>query len=148
MIQPQILQYQLDQEEAIAVLPDSSCMKKEVLLLADDYFHFVIWQGLTIKQWIDAGYHQQEEFTNLKELIELPEKDIEEIQEERRYKTKLVRCHFGSPMERLLKAKLNPEKNNQEMSTQINDIEESGNFISDESSLSDFMSKLLTFISK
>lgn len=149
MIQPQVLQYSLNDEEAVAVLPDSSCMRKDVVLLADTYFNFVIWQGLNIKQWVDEGYHLKPEFSNVAELVEAPDKDIKFINEERFFVSKVIRCHFGSPNERILKAKLNPEKTKSDgLETSVNEIEESGNFISDEASLSDFMSKLLKFIKK
>lgn len=149
MIQPQILQYSLNEEEATAVLPDVSCMKKDVVLLADTYFNFVVWQGLTIKQWVDEGYHEKEEFANVRQLVEAPDADMEFIKEERFFLSKVIRCHFGSPQERFLKAKLNPEKASDEgLQMGVNEIEESGNFISDEASLSDFMAKLLKFISK
>lgn len=149
MIQPQVLQYSINDEEAVAVLPDSSCMRKDVVLLADTYFNFVIWQGLNIKQWVDEGYHLKPEFSNVATLVEAPDKDIEFINEERFFVSKVIRCHFGSPNERILKAKLNPEKVKSDgLETSVNEIEESGNFISDEASLSDFMSKLLKFISK
>ena len=149
MIQPQILEYIIDQEEGTAVLPDSSCMKKDVILLADNYFNFVLWRGLVIKEWVDKGYHLQEEFSNLKALLETPEVDLKFTQDERIYFGKVYRCHFGSPEERHLKSKLNPEKGDSgDFQTSVNEIEESGNFISDESSLSEFMEKLLKFINR
>jgi protein transport protein SEC23 len=149
MIQPQVLQYSLNEEEGIAVLPDSSCMKKDKVLLADTYFNFVIWQGLNIKQWVDQGYHEKEGFENVAQLVEAPDADIHFINQERFFLSKTIRCYFGSPNERFLKAKLNPEKvENNGLETGVNEIEESGNFISDEASLSDFMAKLLKFISK
>ena len=76
MIQPQVLQYSLNEEEPTAVLPDVSCMRKDVVLFADTYFNFVVWQGLTIKQWVDEGYHLKEDFANVKQLIEAPDTDI------------------------------------------------------------------------
>ena len=149
MIQPQVLQYCLNEEEPSAVLPDVSCMKKDVVLLADTYFNFVVWQGLTIKQWVDEGYHLKEDFANVKDLIQAPDTDMQFINDERFFLSKVIRCHFGSPNERFLKAKLNPEKlENSALQQNVNEIEETGNFISDEASLSDFMAKLLKFISK
>lgn len=57
MIQPQIIEYSLENEDPVPVMPDMDCMKKEVILLADTYFNIVIWQGNTIKSWIDQEYH-------------------------------------------------------------------------------------------
>ena len=158
MIQPQLLQYKLDELEPSAVSPDSSCMKNDVVLLADSYFHFVIWQGLHIKQWVDAGYHLQEEYANIKTLIEAPDQDVAFTLEDRFYLTKTIRCHFDSPNERILKAKLNPEKSggdgvfdssgdNTGLGSTAGELAHgSENFVSDEASLSQFMAKLLSFI--
>ncbi len=38
IVQPQIIEYSLENEEPIPVLPDLDCMKKEVVLLADTFF--------------------------------------------------------------------------------------------------------------
>lgn len=155
MIQPQLLQYSLDQAEGQAVSPDSSAMQKDVVLLADSYFHFVIWQGLHIKQWVDAEYHLQPEYENIKFLIEAPEKDVSYTLDERFYLTKTIRCHFDSPNERILKAKLNPDQGQAHGGTLVGEGQwaESGggaevteNFVSDEASLGQFMSKLVSFI--
>merc|ERR1712232_747055 len=89
MIQPQILQYSLNEEEPSAVLPDSSCMRKDVVLLADTYFNFVVWQGLNIKQWVDEGYHQKEGFENVAQLVNAPDADIHFINQERFFISKI-----------------------------------------------------------
>ena len=49
MIQPQIIEYSLNNEEPVPVLPNLSCLKSDVVLLADTYFNIIIWYGNNIK---------------------------------------------------------------------------------------------------
>lgn len=53
-------------------------------------------------------------------------------------------AYAGSPTERFLKSKLNPETQDLKNSEAI----ESGNFCSDDASLSEFMKKLMVVINK
>ena len=45
MVQPQVIEYSLNSEEPVPVLPDLECLKKDVILLADTYFYIIIWRG-------------------------------------------------------------------------------------------------------
>ena len=45
MIQPQIIEYSLNNDEPVPVLPNLSCLKSDVVLLADTYFNIIIWYG-------------------------------------------------------------------------------------------------------
>jgi hypothetical protein len=38
----------------------------------DTYFHILIYHGLQISQWMKAGYQDQEEYENFRELLEAP----------------------------------------------------------------------------
>ena len=142
MIQPQIIEYSLDTEEPTPVLPNLSCLKADVVLLADTFFNIIIWYGQNVKGWVDEGYHLQEGFEHIKELIEMPEEDMRLILEDRLIVPNKVKAHMGSPTERLLKSKLNPETKDKEMSEAL----ESGNFVSDDASLSNFMARLFQVI--
>ena len=71
-------------------------------------------------------------------MIESPEEDMKLILEDRLLVPNKVFAHFGSPTERFLKSRLNPETKDQEM----NEAVEAGNFVSDDASLSTFMKKL------
>lgn len=50
-------------------------------------------------------------------MLDAPEEDSQIILEDRYPVSKLIKCHQGSPMERILKSKLNP---NQGKATQEN----------------------------
>jgi protein transport protein SEC23 len=56
MIQPAVMSYSLESEQATPVLLDVDSMKKNVILLLDTFFYVCIWKGETIKQWEDAEY--------------------------------------------------------------------------------------------
>jgi protein transport protein SEC23 len=56
MIQPTLMMYQLDQEQANPVLLDIDSMKNNVILLLDTFFYIAIWKGETIVKWEDARY--------------------------------------------------------------------------------------------
>ena len=143
MIQPQIIEYSLNNEEPVPVLPDIDCLKNDVILLADTYFNIIIWKGQTIKAWVDEGYHLKEGYEHIGELVKMPEEDMKFIIEERLIIPNKIEAYFGSPTERFLKSKLNPE--NKEVNS-LHEAVESGNFVTDDACLSDFMKRLLTVI--
>ena len=66
MIQPQIIEYSLNKKEPVPVLPNLSCLKSEMVLLADTYFNIIIWYDNTIKSWVDDGYRLQEGYEHIK----------------------------------------------------------------------------------
>jgi protein transport protein SEC23 len=43
-----------------------------VILLMDTYFHILIYHGKLISDWMKAGYQDQEEYENFRELLEAP----------------------------------------------------------------------------
>jgi protein transport protein SEC23 len=71
MMQPTLTSFTFDQE-AEPVLLDSSSLADNVILLMDTYFHILIYHGLQISQWMKAGYQDQPEYENFRELLELP----------------------------------------------------------------------------
>src|SRR5271170_3021843 len=71
MIQPTLTSFTFDKEPE-PVLLDSSSLADNVILLMDTYFHILIYHGLQISQWMKAGYQDQEEFDNFRELLEAP----------------------------------------------------------------------------
>lgn len=48
MIQPALMSYDLDSEQATPVLLDADAMKNNVILLLDTFFYICIWKGSTI----------------------------------------------------------------------------------------------------
>jgi len=73
-IQPTLMSYALDSDPA-PVLLDSVSIADTTILLLDTFFHILIFHGATIAQWRKAGYHEQEDYANLKELLEKPKDD-------------------------------------------------------------------------
>ena len=144
MIQPQIIEYSLENEEPVPVLPNLSCLKSDVVLLCDTYFNIIIWYGQNVKGWIDEEYHLQEGYEHIKELIDMPEEDMRLILEDRLVVPNKVKAHMGSPSERLIKSKLNPETQDKENSEAL----ETGNFVSDDASLSTFMNRLFQVLNQ
>ena len=72
----------------------------------------------------------------------MPQEDMKFIIEERQIIPNKVDAWFASPSERLLKSRLNPETK----MVAENELIESGNFITDDVSLSTFMKKLLQIL--
>lgn len=77
MIQPSLTQYDLENEAPIVAQCDIESMKDDVILLMESYFHIVVWKGSTIVNWVSEGYHEQEDYANLKSILEAPDSDIE-----------------------------------------------------------------------
>jgi protein transport protein SEC23 len=71
MIQPTLTSFTFDKEPE-PVLLDSSSLADNVILLMDTYFHILIYHGQQISQWMKAGYQDQEEHENFRELLEAP----------------------------------------------------------------------------
>ena len=69
MIQPILLEYKLNEEQPSPVNLDIGSLKNDVVLLLDTFFSIIVWKGETIKEWVDEGWHQQEGFEHVKDLI-------------------------------------------------------------------------------
>jgi protein transport protein SEC23 len=108
MIQPALLQYSFDEGPPQPVLLDATSLKPNVILLLDAFFHVVIWRGETIQAWYDAGYHNQEQYVNLKNLLEQPLEDVKSILGSRFPVPKLVQTNAGGSQARFLTSKVNP----------------------------------------
>jgi protein transport protein SEC23 len=59
MIQPSLISYSF-QSEPMPVLLDVTAIAPDKILLLDSYFTVVIFHGMTIAQWRNAGYQDQE----------------------------------------------------------------------------------------
>jgi protein transport protein SEC23 len=75
MIQPTLDAYRIDQEDPEAVLLDSASIQNDTVLLLDTFFHILIFHGETIAAWRKAGYQDNEEYANFKELLQRPKED-------------------------------------------------------------------------
>ena len=61
------------------VLLDATSVKPDVMLLMDTFFTLVVFHGATIAAWRDAGYQNQPEHANFKQLLEQPLDDAQNI---------------------------------------------------------------------
>eukprot|EP01125_Pyxidicula_operculata_P000171 TRINITY_DN1024_c0_g1_i1.p1 TRINITY_DN1024_c0_g1~~TRINITY_DN1024_c0_g1_i1.p1 ORF type:complete len:759 (+),score=166.35 TRINITY_DN1024_c0_g1_i1:50-2326(+) len=108
MIQPGLDEYSLSSDEPMPVLLSSTSLKKDVILLLDTFFHVVIWSGDTIGKWRKAGYHQKEEYANLKQLMEAPLEDVKNTLSGRFPYPIYVECDQGTSQARFLLATVDP----------------------------------------
>jgi protein transport protein SEC23 len=75
MIQPTLDAYKIDQEDAEAVLLDSSSIQPDAILLLDTFFHILIFHGETIAAWRKEGYQDLPDYVNFGELLGRPKED-------------------------------------------------------------------------
>ena len=130
--------YKLDNEQAIPTLLDIDSMQDDVVLLLDTFFFVCVWKGSTIASWEKQGYHKDPSYANLKELLETPVADAEYIMQERFPMPRFFISVPGDTNERRLKARVNPSS-----LTSANTTTETGDFHSEDVSLSAFMSHLI-----
>lgn len=97
-------------QQPVTVEANLDCMQKDVTLLVDTFFAILIWKGRSIKEWENLGYHLQLEYSHLRKVIESPYEDREILLSNKLYHPELLEATEGSPFERILKSKLNPEK--------------------------------------
>jgi protein transport protein SEC23 len=109
MIQPPLVKYLLDQQEQ-PVLLDGTSLQSDAVLILDTFFRVLVWHGAKIMAWRDQGYHEKEEYSNLKRLLEAPLQEAETLVRERFPTPSLVVCDQGSSLERFLLARCNPSE--------------------------------------
>ena len=78
MIQPALISYSFNSPPQ-PVLLDATSVKPDVMLLMDTFFTLVVFHGATIAAWRDAGYQNQPEHANFKQLLEQPLDDAQNI---------------------------------------------------------------------
>jgi protein transport protein SEC23 len=138
MIQPTLTSFLLDGEPE-AVLLDLVSIKDDRILLLDTFFHILIFHGKTIAEWRKAGYQNNEEYANFKQLLEEPKQEAAELLVDRFPLPRFVDTEEGGSQARFLYSKLNP-------STTYNNQNEIGSrgaiVLTDDVSLQVFMSHL------
>lgn len=107
MIQPALISYSFNAPPQ-AVLLDATSVRPDVLLLLDTFFTLVVFHGATIVAWRDAGYQNQPEHANFKQLLEMPQEDAQNIMEDRFPVPRFILCDEGKSQARFLMAKVNP----------------------------------------
>lgn len=83
MIQPSMLSYSAETDEATPVLMEIDSMKKDVILLLDCFFYVCIWKGSTVIQWEKAGYQNDSSYWSFKSQLESPMEDAKYIMQDR-----------------------------------------------------------------
>ena len=138
MIQPALMSYDLESEQATPVLLDIDSMKSNVILLLDTFMYICIWKGDTINKWEQAGYQNQENFENFKALLEAPIEDAKYIMQERFPMPRFFITKPGESNERKILVKVNPSSLSQNNQTVAD-----GNFFTEDVSLNLFMQHLI-----
>jgi len=107
MIQPTLTSFTLEGEPE-AVLLDSVSIRADRILLLDTFFHILIFHGKTIAAWRKAGYQDQEEYANFKELLDEPKQEAAELLADRYPLPRFIDTEEGGSQARFLYSKLNP----------------------------------------
>jgi protein transport protein SEC23 len=108
MIQPSLDSYSFESEEPQPVLLSTRSIIADQMLLLDTFFHLIIFSGDTISKWKKAGYHELEEYENLRQLLQAPHVDADHIMKTRFPFPKFVECDSGGSQARYLYAVLDP----------------------------------------
>ncbi|KAJ3023140.1 UNVERIFIED_CONTAM: GTPase-activating protein S23 [Siphonaria sp. JEL0065] len=95
------------------VLLDSISIKPDTILLLDTFFHVLIWHGETIAGWRKAKYHEQPEYVNIKELLETPKQDAQDLLLDRFPIPRYIDTDQGGSQARFLLSKVNPSNTHQ-----------------------------------
>lgn len=109
MIQPQLYQYSFDGPPQTVHLDSTSILPDRILLL-DTFFEVLIYHGKTIHHWKQQGFHEKEEYANLKQLIEAPIEDARDIIEGRFPIPRYIETEEGGSQARFLMSKVNASK--------------------------------------
>ncbi|KAL3678997.1 hypothetical protein R1sor_021953 [Riccia sorocarpa] len=107
MIQPSLISYSFNAPPEPALL-DVAAIAADRILLLDAYFSVVIFHGMTIAQWRNAGFQNQPEHEAFAQLLHMPKDDAQAIIKDRFPVPRLVDCDQHGSQARFLLAKLNP----------------------------------------
>lgn len=108
MIQPTLDSYSLEHEGGQPVLLDSASIQPQTILLLDTFFQILIFHGETIAEWRKAGYQEQDDYANLRAMLEAPKEDARELVQDRFPLPRFIICDAGGSQARFLLSKLNP----------------------------------------
>lgn len=139
MMQPTLESYQLDEDPSPVLLAASSISQHNILLL-DTYFTIVIHVGKVIAQWRQMGYHLNPDYSNLKELLSLPQTDAQLLIDSRLPVPLYVECDQDSSQARFLIATLDPSTSKTSTSEKLT--------LSEDCSLTTFQQDLFKLLSQ
>lgn len=140
MIQPTLISFTFNQTPE-PVLLDSVSVKPDVILLLDTFFHILIFHGETIAQWRRAGYQDQENHENFRDLLQAPRTEASELLVDRFPLPRFIDTDAGGSQARFLLSKLNPS-NTHQTSGGYGAAAGSAVVLTDDVSLQTFMSHL------
>ncbi|KAL7057158.1 hypothetical protein AAHC03_019138 [Spirometra sp. Aus1] len=107
MIQPSLIAFRLDGTDE-AVLLDSSSIQPDTVLLMDSFFHVLIYQGENIVKWRKAGYLEMPEYAYLRDVIERPRAEAQELLRTRFPLSRYIDTEHDGSQARFLLSKVNP----------------------------------------
>lgn len=84
----------------------------------DSFFNLLIWYGSNIAAWRNAGYHLKPEYVNVKELLDAPIPECDEILRERFPSPRYDHADQGTSQARILLARVNPANTHKNNTTQ------------------------------
>lgn len=146
MMQPSLDSYVLDSDPTPVFLSAASVTPNNILVL-DTFFHIVVHTGANIAGWRKAGYHEQPDYENLKELIEIPKEDAARLLQDRMPLPIYVECDQGTSQARFLIASVDPAITH--LTTAAMPTEEAGQMIlTEDASLQTFIDKLVQIVCK
>lgn len=139
MMQPSLMRYSMDSGEPQPVLLDIRSVELDVTLMLDTYFLVLVHYGSHVAAWRNAGYHLDPQYDALREIIERPQKEAQEI-EKTRFPTPTVKnVDQNTSQARFLIAKLNPSATHESADT----FDETMQYINtDDASFETFLSHL------
>ena len=108
MIQPMLLSYSPDEADYKPVSLEAENMKPDRVLLLDAYFFICIWYGEDVCSWREAGYQNEPEYENIKNMLDNPMDYAQSIIMERMPTPRFVSADYNSGQERLIKSVLDP----------------------------------------
>jgi len=112
MIQPQLDSYGFDTEEPLPCLLAISSVENNTILLLDTYFVVLIFNGKQIASWKKEKFHESEEYSDFKELLEVVLEDANNILENRFPIPFFIECDQGDSQSRYLTSVLDPTAGN------------------------------------
>ena len=108
MLQPSLMSYSLQPGPPMPVLLDAGSVRVDTILLLDAFFYVIVFHGETIAAWRQAGYQNQPEHINFRNLLDAPQNDAQLIMEHRFPKPRYISCDQFKSEARFLLSMLNP----------------------------------------
>ncbi|KAJ3429210.1 protein transport protein sec23 [Anaeramoeba flamelloides] len=141
MFQPSIISYSLNSTPK-PVLLEMDSIKKDNILLLDEYFVVLILIGKQIAEWIKSGYHEMEEYSYLKEIIEAPQIEADRLIKNRFLYPRYIKCDQNSSQSRFLISKTNPNTPSSQNGYQNQDLHS----LTDDINFNQFIKQLIQIV--